>query len=105
MFDENYKIAMDYEHLCRMAKPGLKGRYIQAPPFVLMDGMGVSAVKEWESIKECRRALVANGLMAGNRWDFTVRLFLFATRKTLMALRLGKFLTILKRIKYARPPR
>ena len=104
LFDESYKIAMDYEHLCRMAKPGLKGRYIRVPPFVLMDGTGVSAVKEWESIKECRRALAANGLMAGNRWDFTVRLFLFATRKTLVALGLGRLLAILKRIKYARPP-
>ena len=102
LFDESYKIAMDYEHLCRMAKPGLKGRYIQAPPFVLMDGIGVSAVKEWESIKECRRALAVNGLMAGNRWSFIIRLSLFGARKILAALKLGKVLTILKRMKYAR---
>ena len=102
LFDENYKIAMDYEHLCRMAGLGLNGQYIKAPPFVLMDGTGVSAVNEGLSIKECYRALSANGLMVGNRWSFMIRLSLFGARKTLAALKLDKVLAGLKRIKYTR---
>ena len=102
LFDENYKTAMDYEHLCRMVNLGLRSRYIKAPPFVLVDGRGVSAVKEGLVIKECYRALVANGLIIKNVWSFMIRLFLFGARKALMILKLGKVLAILKRIKYAR---
>ena len=72
---------MDYEHFCRIRKSGFKGRRIFSPPFVLMDGLGISSTYEWLSIKECCRALYSSGLMSGNRWGLFVRiLFLYCTK-------------------------
>ena len=102
-FDNSYKIAMDYEHLCRMIKFGSKGVHIMAPPFISMDGSGVSATSEETAIKECYTALLENGLLPGNRKDFIIRLLLFVAKKTLTSLRLNGFLTKYRRNKYSRP--
>ena len=102
-FNDSCKIAMDYEHLCRMIKSGLNGRHIMAPPFVTMDGMGVSSTCESAAIKECYMALLKNGLMTGeNRRDFLIRVSLFVIRKILIAMKMNKVLGKFKKIKYSR---
>ena len=105
LFNQSYKIAMDYEHICRMTKSRMKGHRIISPAFVLMDGAGISATNEWESLKECGKALIESNLMVGNKWSLFVRIVFFVARKALVTLKLSKILTALKRKKYSLPIR
>ena len=103
LFDNAYKMAMDYEHLCRMTKKGFRGKYVASPPFVIMNGEGVSSVNEWRVIKESFRALKDNCLIFGNMVQFLIRVFFFFSRQILILLGLDGILARLKRIKYPSP--
>ena len=101
LFDNSYRIVMDYEHLCRMNKIGMKGIHILASPFIIMDGRGISSTREWKSIRECCVALFKNGMFVENIWGLLVRTLFFVVRKILMVLKLHKTLANLKRRKYS----
>tara|TARA_Y100000780_G_scaffold232562_1_gene266344 strand:+ start:53441 stop:54235 length:795 start_codon:yes stop_codon:yes gene_type:complete len=62
-FNLSYSIAMDYEFTCRMIKAGFCGKQFDGGPVVLMDGAGVSRVKELQSIKDALRALWSSKLI------------------------------------------
>jgi len=96
-FLENFRIAMDYEFVCRMKNAKLEGIYY-GQPVVLMDGTGVSAKNESRSFMECKNALVENNLWTfSNRFFFYKRRFLYSLRWALFATGLGSLLGSLKR--------
>src|SRR6476646_2357941 len=96
-FLENFRMAMDYEFVCRMKNAKLEGIYY-GQPVVLMDGTGVSTKNESRSLVECKNALIANGLWTvRNRVFFYERRFLFSLRRALLAAGLGSLLGSLKR--------
>jgi len=96
-FLENFRMAMDYEFVCRMENAKLEGIYY-GQPVVLMDGTGVSTKNESRSLVECKNALIANGLWTvRNRVFFYERRFLFSLRRALLAAGLGSLLGSLKR--------
>lgn len=100
-FKLDYRIAMDYEHVCRMQVNKIKGKYIDdVPVSILMDGSGVSVSNEIKGIKENYRALQENGLLAENKTAFYIKLTKYYGRKTLMVLGLSKLLAIFKKLKY-----
>lgn len=97
-FVENFRIAMDYEFVCRMKNANLDGVYY-GQPVVLMDGTGVSATNESRSLTECRNALIANDLWTfSNRFFFYKRRLLYSLRRALLAAGLGSLLGSLKRL-------
>lgn len=63
-FDLNFKLAMDYELMCRMSKENYKGCYFPNPS-VLMDGAGVSKQKPFKGHIELGRALAKNKILKG----------------------------------------
>ena len=74
-FKLGYRIAMDYEHVCRMQVNKIKGKYIDdVPVSILMDGSGVSVSNEIKGIKENYRALQENGLLVENKTAFYIKL-------------------------------
>jgi len=60
-FDLSYKLAMDYELMCRMSKRGYRGIYFPGRS-VLMDGTGISKQKPFKGHIELGRALLKNHL-------------------------------------------
>ena len=97
-FVEKYRIAMDYEFVCRMKNANLEGVYY-GQPVVLMDGTGVSAKNESRSFIECKNALIENDLWTfSNRFSFYKRRLLYALRRALLAAGLGSLLGSLKRL-------
>jgi len=98
-FLENFRIAMDYEFVCRMMNAKLEGLYY-GQPVVLMDGTGVSAKNESRSLMECKNALIENNLWTlSNRFSFYERRFLYSLRRAFLAAGLGSLLGSLKRAK------
>jgi len=96
-FLENFRMAMDYEFVCRMENAKLEGIYY-GQPVVLMDGTGVSTNNESRSLVECKNALIANDLWTvRNRVFFYERRFLYSLRRALSAVGLGSLLGSLKR--------
>ena len=96
-FLENFRIAMDYEFVCRMKNAKLEGIYY-GQPVVLMDGTGVSAKNESRSFVECKNALIENNLWTfSNGFFFYKRRFLYSLRRALLATGLGSVLGSLKR--------
>ncbi len=96
-FLENFRMAMDYEFVCRMENAKLEGIYY-GQPVVLMDGTGVSTNNESRSLVECKNALIANDLWTvRNRVSFYERRFLYSLRRALLAAGLGSLLGSLKR--------
>ena len=101
LFNQNYKIAMDFDFIVRMEKKGLKGFYLDNDPVVKMGGEGKSHTEEFSAIKECMRSLKENKyLNFNNTFGLTVRLILFTLRKIVLALGGKKLLRNLKRSKY-----
>ncbi|MBF0362236.1 MAG: glycosyltransferase [Oligoflexia bacterium] len=102
-FDSSYKIAMDYNFVCRMQKSGYnKGYYYCAnEAVVMMDGKGVSAIRERESIVECFRSLKESGaLNIKNLNGIIVRFSLYKFRMMMMMVGAEKLLRVLKKLKH-----
>src|SRR6185295_20315019 len=96
-FLENFRIAMDFEFVCRMKNAKLEGIYY-GQPVVLMDGTGVSVKNEGRSLVECKNALIENNLWTlSNRFFFYERSVLYSLRRALLAAGLGSVLGSLKR--------
>ena len=96
-FLENFRIAMDYEFVCRMQSAKLEGIYY-GQPVVLMDGTGVSVKNESRSLVECKNALIENDLWTfTNRFFFYKRRFLYSLRMALLAAGRESLLGSLKR--------
>jgi glycosyltransferase involved in cell wall biosynthesis len=99
-FVEQFRIAMDYEFVCRMQNAKLEGVYY-GQPVALMDGTGVSAKNEGRSLIECKNALIANNLWSfGNRFAFYERRFLYSLRTALLTAGLGSLVGALRRVRY-----
>lgn len=100
-FKLNYKVAMDFEHACRMHNHGLKGHYLKVdPPGIIMDGSGVSKTSEQRVFKENKHALIENNLYKENRLTFLKKLVFFKIRVILIKLGLVSFVRWIKHIKY-----
>jgi glycosyltransferase involved in cell wall biosynthesis len=96
-FLEKFRIAMDYEFVCRMQNAKLEGAYY-GQPVVLMDGTGVSATNESRSLIECKNALIENDLWTfSNRFSFYERRLRYSVRTALLAAGLGSLLGSYKR--------
>lgn len=82
-FSLGYSIAMDYDFTCRMIKAGFVGVEFKGGPVVLMDGSGVSRMKEFQSVLDAFRALRNSGLIYRPNVfiTFTFRFFRIFTRK------------------------
>lgn len=99
-FKLSFKIAMDYEFVCRMEKMRCRGHYYNVHPVVRMDGMGISATKEEESIKECYIALRQNGLLnLKNICGLFVRLMFYKARVFMVWCNCHDILKKLKKLK------
>jgi GT2 family glycosyltransferase len=83
LFNESFKIAMDYDLAVRMEKHNIQGYFLEGVYPVLMDGDGVSTINELDSIKECKVSLVENGLYSKPhiRIGFYKRLLKFYIRR------------------------
>lgn len=96
-FLEHFRIAMDYEFVCRMQNAKLEGAYY-GQPVVLMDGTGVSTTNEGRSLLECKNALIENDLWTlRNRFSFYERTVRYSVRRALLAAGLGSLLGSWKR--------
>ena len=82
-FNCSYKYAMDYQHLCRMLKMGLVGKYIEAVPVVLMDGSGITSINKYLTFKESTIALIKTGLIYSNKKDFFIHCLIFMLQQAL----------------------
>lgn len=101
VFQNKYRIAMDYDWVCRLYKAGLKGFYDDGPAVLSMDGSGVSATGEGKAIKECWRALKENSLVTpGNALGYVQRWLLYNLRQLLSQIGLSRLLGELKKFKH-----
>lgn len=62
-FDENFRIAMDFDYFCRLQKTGFTPCLIDRE-VVLMDGTGISSSHETAAIAEVLRILKKHGLLS-----------------------------------------
>lgn len=99
-FDLSFKIAMDYEHVCRMKKKNLTGEYIDRI-VIKMDGGGISRIKEKQSIEESYLALKKNGLLSDKKtlWRFRERQLRYKLRILMEKMKLKPFVRYIKRKK------
>jgi GT2 family glycosyltransferase len=89
LFDLNFKLAMDYELMCRMQKHEYKGQLFTVPS-VLMDGSGVSKQKPFKGHIELGRALRKNSLLRGkNLFCYGYRTLKLCTKYSFYFLRIG----------------
>ena len=93
LFDLSYKIAMDYQHLGRILKAGLVGKYITAPSPILFDGAGVSSTQRISSVREACRALIDTGMIHENKRGFFGLLLWSLLIEILIILRIKDVLT------------
>ena len=93
LFDTSYKIAMDYQHLGRMLKAGLAGKYITAPPAILFDGEGVSSTRRLPALRETCRALFDTGMIWQSKRGFFSFLLWSLLVETLIVFRVKDLLT------------
>ena len=99
-FNTSYKIAMDYDFVVRMLRNNILGIYLDDVS-VKMDGKGISANKEFLSVKECRRSLIENNMyQLTTRYYLTLRLVKLSLRKFIYTLFGDKLLKKFKQIKY-----
>lgn len=92
LFDEEYKVAMDFDFMCRMKEKKLKGYYYSKTPVVLMDGTGVSSSNGNAGIQERVRALKSSGLM-----DFSSNLYFSKLKAKMKARDILESLGLLKK--------
>jgi glycosyltransferase len=71
-FDTGYKLAMDFEFICRLSKSitnfNSRGFYLDDKPLVIMSAGGASWKNELETIKESKKALMKYGY-----WNYDAR--------------------------------
>ena len=104
-FNEKYKIVMDYDFTVRMVKAQLQGYYLDLlPPPIQMDGHGVSATKEIDSIRESKSSLISHRLFYP--WQsfpifisYQIRYTLFSLRRLLHFLKLDSLIRYGKLLK------
>lgn len=99
-FSLNYRIAMDFDFVVRMLVQGHRGKYLPVAS-VQMDGEGISSSREYEGLRECRRALIEAGLFGlSNRLGYLDRLSRLRIREALRSNRVGqKLLACIKSLK------
>ena len=97
-FDESYKITMDFEHMCRMKKNKVLGKYISAPPSVKVEGNGISAQNDFLLLQESVRALIFHSILIKNLPGLTIRILLFVIKFSLKKMRMNYLLSLLKKI-------
>ncbi len=104
LFSPDYRVAMDYDWLCRWHKTSDSSRracFVDFTPVVEVDGKGVSISREPLCLYECFLALRRNGLFKGRyAADYLNRLLRFGTRHTMMKLRLNGLVAEIKRWKH-----
>ncbi len=99
-FREDYRIAMDYDWVCRLQRAGITGTYLSEEVCLRMDGGGVSSTQERRALAECWRALRTNDLLSpGVVIGFAERVLLYNLRS---ALKLLGMTVVLRRIKKLR---
>jgi glycosyltransferase involved in cell wall biosynthesis len=82
-FDLDLNLICDYDLIVRIEKHNLAGKYFNQQA-VLMEGGGVSVIKEFESILLCCKSLKKHGLLnVINFGGFNYRLFKYLIRKLL----------------------
>lgn len=95
-FDLNFKLAMDYELMCRMHNKGYIGRFFSKPS-VFMDGSGVSKQKPFKGHLELGRALKKNHLLRGkNLFCYSYRTFKLCTKYFFYFLGVGNVYEAIK---------
>jgi len=102
-FNDNYRIAGDFDFVVRMIKENITGYYM---PLVVnkMDGAGVSTQQEWLSIKESRQSLLSNEMYKGRtRFAFYVRCSNYFIKGLLDMLHLNRLKLFIKRLKLQKP--
>lgn len=100
-FKLTYRMAMDFEFVCRLQKNHIQGFYDTSSPVVLMDGEGVSVQREWGSILECSRALQENQLWnLENQFAFFLRVIFYHLRRMIKFFHGDKWLIYFKNRKY-----
>ena len=83
LFDENFKIAMDYDWAVRLSKLDVKGHYLSLVS-IMMDDAGTSVQNEKEAFRECYTSLcVRNAVSASSLLGFGWRYAKFAIRSFL----------------------
>ncbi|MEK6626012.1 MAG: glycosyltransferase [Bdellovibrionota bacterium] len=96
-FNTKYKIAMDYDHIVRMTKGGVKAWHLPGP-VVAMDGTGTSSNKEWAGIMECLRSLKEHDMLGPqNIWGAVCRVLYYLGRKSLQKVGATTILRLLRR--------
>ncbi|MFN8369033.1 MAG: glycosyltransferase [Bacteriovoracaceae bacterium] len=97
-FNTNFRITMDYDLVVRMHKLNMRGIYYPHP-VVEMDGGGISAIREWLSIKESKMSMINNGVFDYiHKFYFYKRLVFYFIRKVLTIFHLNFLLAGLKKI-------
>ncbi len=100
LFNLKYKVAMDFEFICRMEKIKSKGKYLGPIPIVMMNGKGISATREFLAIKECCCAIrEVKGLSCDECYYLLQRAFWLFFRKFLPYIGLKRILIHLKKQK------
>ena len=104
LFNKDYKIAMDFDFIVKLAKNGFKGFYVNDKAVVKMEGTGRSIEQEFNGIKECYNSLKQNGFLnLTNSFGMMVRIVLFLMRKLMMIVGLSGLLRNLKKQKHSFP--
>jgi glycosyltransferase len=99
LFSLDYRIAMDFDFVLRMLLRGYRGRFLDRVA-VVMDGSGVSSVREAEGLQECRRSLVSHGHFdLKSRLGYFDRVARLKLRQVLMTGSGAALLAWLKRLK------
>ena len=79
LFDEKYKIAMDFDLIVRLTKAELEGYYFIKTGFpVVMEGSGKSIINEGKAIRECFNILRTQRVLTPPNWrGYLMRYALF----------------------------
>lgn len=103
LFNEDYKIAMDFDFIVRLGKAGCKGYYINDKAVIKMEGTGRSVEQEFQAIKECYKSLKRNNFLhLKNSVGMIERILLFSMRKLMTLIGLGELLRSLKKQKHSK---
>ena len=100
LFNLDYKIAMDYDFVVRMKKNNYSGHHIES--FAIeMDGYGISARSEHQSISECYKSLKSHQMLSySNFISITKRRIKLILRKIVLNTLGTSVLVKIKKIKY-----
>ena len=105
LYNVDYRLSMDYEYYCRLAKsyPDLNeiSEYINNKPLVKMNAGGASWNNELKSIEEIKKALIQHGFWnyEGKKF-YKDRKFRTILKKYFTQMHLNLFVKIWRKIKY-----